>query len=318
MVSATDLKERIESKYEFNYVTCQLLYSTRNTLYQVNNYDAKYIFKIYDKKRDLELIHGEVELILALEKRGSIVSFPLRDFDGNWIQEFQKDGQIWYGVLFTFAEGVVCLKMSDRQLIMLGHELAIFHNISCSLNLEHKLNEYTLSTLLIEPLKLLQPAFVYLESDYSYLQEISTKIIINLARLNLSRFDFGYVHGDLKLSNIHFKGDKNMIFFNFDLAGGGFILQDIIGIYLHFFNLIRSGESTPDEANHSYNLFFSSYYEIRKLSDNELQAIPYMTAAMFIYAIYFAYLHQDQKLFPKYLDDNLQRLKEWTSSQMFN
>jgi Ser/Thr protein kinase RdoA (MazF antagonist) len=318
MVTATDVKERIELKYEFNYVTCQLLDSTRNKLYQVNNYATKYIFKIYDKNRELELINGEVELVLALEKRGSIVSFPVRDLDGNWIQEFQKDEQIWYGVLFTFAEGQVCQKLSDRQLIMLGHELAIFHNISCSLNLEHKLNEYTLSTLLIEPLKILQPAFVHLESEYSYLKEISTKIIIHLAKLNLSRFDFGYVHGDLKLSNIHFEGDEKMIFFNFDLAGGGFILQDIIGIYLHYFDLIRSGESTPDEANHSYNLFFSSYYEIRKLSDNELQAIPYMAAAIFIYAIYFSYIHLDQKLFPKFLDDHLQRLKEWTSSPMFN
>jgi len=318
MVSETRLKKNIESKYEFKHVSCKLLSRARNMIYQVNNYGNKYIFKIYDPgNKELEEIQGEVELLVALNKRGSIVSFPIRDLEGNWIQKFNINKTTCYGVLFTFAEGKVYLKMTDKQLIMLGRELAILHNISCSLQLEHKLKEYTVSTLLIEPLNFIRPAFINLESDYSYLQEITNVIVSNLARLNLSRFDFGYIHGDLSPSNIHFDGDKKMTIFDFDLAGGGFIIQDIIGIYLHFFNLIRSGASTPEEANHSYNIFFSSYEEIRKLSNDEIEALPYMAAMLFIYGIYFSYQYMDPKLFPKHLQDNLKRLKDWTSSPMF-
>jgi len=318
MVSESALANKIKSKYGFLKADCKLLSNYRNTLYEVNYYAAKYIFKLYDKNnRTLDEVEGEVELLRALQKRGASISFPVNDEKGNYIQEFETDGELSYGVLFTFADGEVCLKMTDKQLVMLGRELAIFHNITASLDLQHKFKEYTLSNLMINPVKLLQPAFTKSEDDYKYLQEVNLIVIRRLAKLNLSRFDFGYVHGDLNPGNIHFQGDDRLTMFDFDLTGSGFLIQDIIGIYLHLFNLMRAGEATPDEASRAYTLFFDSYLEIRPLTDNEIDALPFMAAALLIYGIYFGYLHKDGTEFSMYLQENMQRLKDWTSSPMF-
>lgn len=318
LVSESTLENTIKAQYGFLKADCKLISDYRNMLYEVNYYAAKYIFKIYNKKnRTLEEVEGEVELLRALNKRGASISFPVNDENGNYIQQFETDGESWYGVLFNFAEGEVCSKMTDKQLVLLGRELAIFHNITSSLELQHTFKEYTLSNLMINPVKVLQPAFIKCEDDYKYLQEVNLVVIRRLAKLNLSRFDFGYVHGDLNPGNIHFQGDNRLTIFDFDLAGSGFLIQDITGIYLHFYNLIRSGESTPDEASRSYTLFFDSYLEIRPLTDNEIDALPFMAAALLIYGIYFGYLHKDKTQFPKYLEVNMQRLKELTSSPMF-
>jgi Ser/Thr protein kinase RdoA (MazF antagonist) len=318
MVSATTLKDKIKSKYGFLKADCKLLSNYRNTIYKVSYYSAKYIFKIYDQNnRPLEEIEGEVELLKTLRKRGASISFPVNDEDGNYIQQFETEGEISYGVLFTFAEGEVCLKMTDEQLIMLGRELAIFHNITSTIQLQHQFKEYTLKNLMIDPVKILQPAFRNNEADYKYLEELNFIVIKRLAQLNLSRFDFGYVHGDLTPGNIHFQGNTRLTFIDFDLAGNGFLIQDIVGIYLHFFNLIRSGEATTEEASRSYTVFFESYLEIRALTDNEIDALPYMAAALLIYGIYFASQHMDKTRFSQYLEDNLQRLKDWTNSPMF-
>lgn len=318
MVSENTLETKIKSKYGFLNAECKLMSNYRNTLYEVRYYSAKYVFKIYDRRtRMLEEIEGEVELLKALNKRGASISFPINDEDGNYIQQFKTAEGLSYGVLFTFAEGEICLKMTDKQLVILGQELAKFHNITSSLELQHKFKEYTLKKLMIYPVKDLQPAFSELPEDYKYLQEINFIVIRNLAKLNLSRFDFGYVHGDLNPGNIHFQGDNRLTIFDFDLAAKGFLIHDIVGIYLHFFNLIRSGEATAEEASRSYTVFFDSYLEIRPLTDSEIDALPFMAAALLIYGIYFGYTHMDKTRFSKYLDENIKRLKDWTSSPMF-
>ena len=319
IVSEEQLSAKIKDKYEFLKADCKLISNYRNILYDVRYYSARYVFKIYEKdNRPLEALEGEVELLNTLYKRGASISHPINDLNGNYIQQFETNGEVSYGVLFPFATGKPCAKMTNKQLIMLGRELAIFHNITSSIKLQAKLKEYTLSSLMINPIKMLKPAFLDLEDDYKYLQDLNFIVIRKLAQLNLSRFDFGYVHGDLNPANIHFHGDDELTFFDFDRAGSGFLIQDIIGIYIHFFNLMRSGTATAEEASTSYALFFDSYNEIRALTPNEINALPFMAAASLIYDIFFAYKYTDRTQFSVCLQDHIKRLKDWTSSPMFH
>jgi Ser/Thr protein kinase RdoA (MazF antagonist) len=318
MLSESILEETIKTKYGFLKADCTLIKDTHHKLYDVRYYAGKYIFKVIEKnEKTAEEIEGEVELLNMLKKRGAIISFPVNDLEGKYIQEFEFDGRAFCGVLFTFAEGEVCLKMTNKQLIMLGRELAIFHNISSSIKLQSKFKEYTLSYLMINPIRALKPAFVDLDDEYKYLQDLNFIVIKRLAQLSLSRFDFGYVHGNLTANHMHFQGDDVLTLFNFDRAGSGFLIQDIVGIFLHFFNMMRAGTMTAEDASRSYALFFDSYNEIRALTTNEIDALPFLAAAVLVYDIYLAYQRTEKTQFQKSLKDKIQNLKAWTASPMF-
>jgi Ser/Thr protein kinase RdoA (MazF antagonist) len=318
-LSSPALKDKLQESYSLNNITCRLLIRNVSDTYILENESSKYIFKIYrNAHRKIEEINGEVELLNALKELGAQVSYPIKDINGSHVQAFNAAEGIRHGVLFSFAPGSVIYNMSDEQLDRVGKEMAVIHNITSGLDLNFARKEYSLITTIIEPLKILKPAFIGLEEEYNWLNNKAQVVMEKLQQFDLQQFSYGYCHYDFFPKNFHFTPDGKITFFDFDFAGKGYLAYDITSFYIHYFLESSFNKITREEADRAFNKFVASYRKVRPLADQELEAIPYLGFAFWIFYLGFQYENFDDwsnTFFgPKFIKDRVTLIKKWLDS----
>lgn len=312
ILSAQVLKENLQDNYGFHNMDCRLLLHSINDVYILESESLKYIFKIYQEiHRRLEEVKGEVELLNILHHQHAKISYPIADIKGRQIQYFNTNNGLCYGVLFSYAKGEVCFNMNDQQLATVGREMAAIHNITSGLKLKHQREEFNMNTLLLEPIKKLKPAFIELEDEYNYLREAASMVKARLEKLDFSTFSYGYCHYDLLPANFHFEDDENITFFDFDHAGKGYLINDLVSFYAHYFLQMMFGREAQDGANHALNIFIENYCKIRSLSQAEIKGIPYFGFAFWLYYMAFDYKHFNDRSESGYLKQQTQWIKNW-------
>ncbi|MDB5147024.1 MAG: hypothetical protein JWQ57_1044 [Mucilaginibacter sp.] len=318
-LSSTALKNNLQESYGLNDITCRLLIRNVSDTYILENKTSKYIFKIYrDAHRKIEEIEGEVELLNILKESGAKVSYPIKDVNGNQIRAFNAAEGIRHGVLFSFAPGSVVYDMSDEQLDNVGKEMAIIHNITSGLDLNFTRKEYTLINTIIEPLKTLQSAFIGLDEEYAWLNNKAEVVMRKFQQFDLQQFSYGYCHYDFFPKNFHFTVDGDITFFDFDFAGKGYLAYDITSFYIHYFLESNFNKITREEADRAFKIFVASYRKVRHLADQELDAIPYLGFAFWVFYLGFQYENFDDwsnTFFgPKFIKDRVTLIKKWLDS----
>src|ERR1700735_2219523 len=131
LLSAAGLNSYLAKKYGFVNTTCRLLIHNVSDTYLVESKDddSKYIFKVFrNAHRNTDEINGEIQLLTILKDKGAKVSIPLKDLDGNYIQLFHVAEGVKRGVMFSFAPGKVTGNLSEAQIEITGHEIAVIHN----------------------------------------------------------------------------------------------------------------------------------------------------------------------------------------------
>ena len=314
-LSAVALKTHLAQAYGLIIQSCKLLVRNVSDTYLLEAVDSKYIFKIYrNKHRKFEEIAAEVELLSELHANGAQVAYPLTAVDGNQIQSFNAAEGTRYGVLFTYARGVVVHDLRPAQLKPLGRAMASVHNITSKINLKNPRRVYNNDTMLLAPIKLVKPAFESIAPEYNYLKEKSEEIAKKIAQLDLAKFSYGYCHYDFLPKNFHFERN-NVTFFDFDFAGQGYLINDIASFYIHYFLEVYYGKITQQEADHAFAIFVAAYREVRPLSDEELAAFPYFGYAFWIFYMGFHYENFEDwsNIFfgPKFLKDRTTLIKKW-------
>lgn len=319
-LSSEALKIHLAQIYGLPIVACKLLVRNVSDTYLLDGVADKYIFKIYrNKHRNFEEISGEVELLNELHANAAKVAYPVAAIDGSQIQSFNAAEGTRYGVLFSYAIGEVVHDFEPEQLKTLGREMAAIHNITANLTLKNARRTYNNDTMLLEPIKLIKPAFESIELEYNYLKQTSEEIAKKIDQLDLLKFSYGYCHYDFLPKNFHFEGN-NITFFDFDFAGKGYLINDIASFYIHYFLEVYYGKITQEEADKSFAVFVASYREVRPLSDEELVAIPYFGYAFWIFYMGFHYENFDDwsNIFfgPKFLKDRTTLIKKWVDWYM--
>lgn len=314
-LSSKALKIHLAQIYGLDIETCKLLLRNVSDTYLLEGVDTKYIFKIYrNKHRKFEEISAEVELLNELHVNGAKVAYPLTAVDESQLQSFNAAEGTRYGVLFSYAKGTVVLNLLPEQLKALGREMATVHDITSKVTLQNPRRAYTVSTMLLEPIKMVKPAFESIESEYNYLKETSEEIAEKIDQLNLTKFSYGYCHYDFLPKNFHFEGN-NITFFDFDFAGKGYLINDISSFYIHYFLEVYYGKMTQEEADNAFTIFVEAYREVRPLSEEELAAIPYFGYAFWIFYMGFHYENFDDwsNIFfgPRFLKDRTALIKKW-------
>lgn len=212
-VSTKALGLFLNERYSFKEMSCRLLIRNVSDTYLLEGESEKYIFKIYrNKHRSLSEIKAEVELLHHLKQHGAKVAFPIFDKDGNDIQSFNLAEGIRYGVLFTYAIGKPVYDLSEHQLLTVGREMAVNHNISSKVELSYLRETLGINTTLLTPLEVIKPAFKDLPDEYEYLRVTSFKVIEKLNEFNLTKFSYGYCHYDYLPKNFHFDENDNITF----------------------------------------------------------------------------------------------------------
>lgn len=315
-LSAKALNEYLQEHYGIKDSTCKLLIRNVSDTYVLENAASKYIFKIYrDSHRKIEEIKGEIELLNLLHGCGAKISYPLVDLQGEFLQKFNAAEGARYGVLFTWANGVVVNAMTDKQLNIVGAEMAAIHNISSTISLDHYRKSYTTQTTIIEPLKTIEPAFQDLRDEYAHLVNMGKEVAKRLDQYQKANFSRGYCHFDFLPKNFHFTKDDKITFFDFDFAGEGLLAYDITSFLIHFFLDVSYGKISLAEARRAILIFIESYRNVRPFTDEEIRSIPDLGFAFWVFYLGFQYENYDDwsNLFfsPRFIKERVGLIKKW-------
>lgn len=316
-LSAAALRDYLIENYQLDqYTTCRLLIRNVSDTYILENLNHKYIFKIYrDAHRKRHEVEAEVELLNILHANGNSVSYPIKDLEGKQIQQFNAIEGFRNGVLFTFAEGSVILDLEDQQLIQLGHDMAKLHQSTSSIKLNHPRPIFNFETTLFKPLKDLEPHFSEMKEEYEYLRDISEKVLQKFEEFDTSTFSYGYCHYDFFPKNFHFNAQGKITFFDFDFAGEGYLVNDLMSFLNHYFFHQQSNSISREQADKDFATFLAAYQELRPLTDDELKAIPYLGITFHIFFLKFFYDHYDDWsnifLTPRYTKHRVALIKKW-------
>jgi Ser/Thr protein kinase RdoA (MazF antagonist) len=318
-LSSVALKDKLQEVYDLIDIRCNLHIRNVSDTYLLENETYKYIFKIYrDSHRKLNEIKGEVDLLNKLRAAGARVSYPIKDIGGSYIQAFNAAEGIRHGVLFSFAPGSVVYSLTDEQLEKLGKEMALIHNISSDVQIDFFRKEYTIDNTIIQPLEVLKPAFSELEEEYKWLNKMADTVIAKLQHFNLQDFSYGYCHYDFLPKNFHFDKDGNITFFDFDFAGKGYLVNDIMSFYIHYFLEVSSNKISKEEAVRAFNVFIESYRTVRTLTNEELSTIPYLGFAFWVFYLGFQFENFDDwsSIFfnTQFIKGRVALIKKWMDS----
>lgn len=129
---------------------------------------------------------------------------------------------------------------------------------------------------------------------------------------------------DLLPKNFHFDKDNQITFFDFDFLGKGYLANDLMTFRVHFALNVTLQRMSQEEANREFDLFISSYKEIKPISDDEIAAIPYLSFGFWIFFMAYHQDHFDDFSNPffntRYIDDRVELIKKLTNKycQFFN
>jgi Ser/Thr protein kinase RdoA (MazF antagonist) len=315
-LSPAALRDHIEINYGVGPLTGRLLIRNVSDTYLFESPTTKYIFKIYrDAHRTLPEIEGEVELLKVLHERGARVAYPIRNLQGGSIQHFQAAEGIRHGVLFYFAPGKPVLDMGDEQLQTTGREMAAIHNITAAIELKHPRPVYDIQTTLLGPLKTIEPHYKELADEYNYLLETADKVIEKMKQFDTAAFSYGYCHYDFLPKNFHFDEQGGATFFDFDFAGKGYLAYDIMTFYAFFFFFIDMGRISQEKADRDFGVFLAAYREVRPLSAEEVEAVPYLAFMWWVFFMEFYQKHfedwSNTFLTPRFIRERVALIRKW-------
>jgi Ser/Thr protein kinase RdoA (MazF antagonist) len=317
-LSADALKTYIEDAYGLQLLTCKYLLRGVSDTYIIKATEAKYVFKIYrEQHRLVDEIKGEIELLNLLKENGASVAYPITDTNGHQLQQFNAAEGTRYGILFSYAEGSPVLDLNDEQLGTIGRQMAIVHNITSAIELKHQRKAYTVDSTLLSPLKNIVPAFKELSDEYTYLKDTADKVIQKLSLFDIAKFSYGYCQYDFMPKNFHFNQAGTLTFFDFDFAGKGYLVNDLMSFFVHLFLHNYTGKITNEEADRMFAVFISGYRENRNVTNEELKAIPYLGVGFWIFYLGFQHDHFDDwsnPFFgPRFIKDRVALISAWVN-----
>jgi Ser/Thr protein kinase RdoA (MazF antagonist) len=315
-LSAAALNIHLQDNYGLTGTNCRLLIRNVSDTYLLEGDTEKYIFKIYrDAHRKHTEILAEVDLLNILKADRLNVAYPITDKNGQQLQQFNAAEGIRYGVLFSFAEGEPVYDLSSEHLHTLAHAMAHFHNISSKTKLQYPRHEFTVDTMLLQPVEVVAPAFKNLPDEYAILKDLSTKVADRINNFDTSKISFGYCHYDFLPKNFHFEDAYTLTFFDFDFCGWGMLANDIASFYVHYFMETTLNKITMERGEADYKLFIDAYREVRPFTDEELEAVPYLGFAFWVFYLRFQYDNYDDwsnTFFnDRFLRERIRILKLW-------
>jgi len=290
-LSPDALAKLVTERYGLTGVQAWLLVRGVGDTYRLLSPVSRYILRVYrSSHRSLPQVKAEVELLLALQKAGVSVSYPIADGSGETIQILEAAEGKRYAVLFSYAPGEVVSLLSEEQLRSLGQQVGRCHAVSATLELSDRRWSYTLDTMLFGPLEQVRSAFSEIPEEYDWWQRASRQVEKKLGQPGVEGFAKGYCHFDLLPKNFHFDGSA-VTLFDFDFFGYGWLVNDIMTFWVHLSLDVHFGRLTQEGADKAYAIFLDAYREVRPLSPAELAAVPYLSLGFWGYYMGFHATH---------------------------
>ena len=278
-LSATQLGLFLQSKYNLgNNASCRLLKTGINDSYLLTNDADKYVFRVYSLNwRSEKEIEEEIRLLDLLKENGIPVSYPIADANGNYIQEFAAPEGKRYGVMFSFARGEKLLNFPTDVHYKIGRIMAEIHRLTIGFNLDRV--TYSTDVILVDSFEHLKK-FISADTDEMVFMASEQKYLLNeLKQADVSRIRKGAVHLDIWFDNLSIDENAEVILFDFDFCGNGWLCYDIAYYILQ----INSTEKDEDECQLKTRAFLNGYESITKINDEEKRLLPALGVSLYFF-----------------------------------
>jgi len=203
-----DITKQLEMKYDIGTVECKVLNTSANYAVEVMSPNGHYALKIYNpNSRTATDVQWEIDLTQHLINKEVQVAAPVAGSDGSYLQSFVLNEIDLTVVLFDWVPGDKPKpELSTYRLI--GEAAAKMHTASDSFSTILEREEYDMNELLDDQLKRMK---LSLEQSGQWqrvydLTKRMKKIVSN------PKLDYGIIHNDLTLDNVHIDGDELYIF----------------------------------------------------------------------------------------------------------
>jgi len=305
-ISAKELGEFAKEKYDLskNY-DCKLFRTGINHTYFISNNETKYVLRVYSHNwRSKSEIIEEVKLLNLLSQNNLSVSFPIKDRNGEYIQEINAPEGIRYIVLFSFAQGEKIRFMDKETCYEIGSLMGKIHNLTLNKTIERV--SYNKQSLLELPYDHLKQFFPEKLPEMEYIKEIEK----SFQNSDFDNIQNGIVHMDIWYDNMAVTNEKEITIFDFDFCGNGWQILDV-GYFckqLFFIELDKKQYELKVQS------FLRGYQKIKELSDKELQLIPKAGASIFVFYLGIQAQRFDWSnifLSENYLKMFVGRIKSW-------
>jgi Ser/Thr protein kinase RdoA (MazF antagonist) len=201
------IENQLESFFSLRNPICKSLNTLANYCYEVKTSDGHFALKLYNPaSRNITDVRWEIELTLHFLKNGVPVAKPIEGKDG-YQTTFTVESEECVAVLFEWAPGEKP-KAEHSTYVLLGKAAALIHKAADTFTSELPREKYDIHELIDEQRRRMKTPLEE-SGEWQRVYELSErmrKIIINPS------LDYGIIHNDLTLDNIHRDGDTLTVF----------------------------------------------------------------------------------------------------------
>lgn len=248
-----NIEEQLAIKFGLKNPTCKNLNTLANDAYEIVTSDSHLALKLYNSaSRNAQDVQWELDLTLHLISKGVPVAKPVAGKDG-YLETFNVDGQGRAAVLFEWASGEKP-KPELSTYVLLGDVAAQIHKAADTFSSELPREKYGMHELLDDQLKRMK---VPLEESGEWQRVFDlTERMRNI--MSNPGLDYGVIHNDLTLDNVHRNGDTLTVF-DFDSAAESWRAAEPWGV-------LRAAENR-------FQAWLEGYRNIREFSQDDERAV---------------------------------------------
>jgi Ser/Thr protein kinase RdoA (MazF antagonist) len=245
--------------------------------YLLESDSGKYILRIYRNAwRSEQEARFELELLAFLGNNNAPVAFPLPTNSGELAFSIDSPEGKRTAALFHYADGRapgndICVEESA----LLGQAVANAHQVMDKFDASNTRPLLDMPYLLDQSIEAIAP-FIDAEAK-SFLKTLQGKLHRVLPRLPQEPGVYGICIGDVNPTNFHINGDKLITLFDFDQCGYGYRAFEI-GKFISSIQPLKTKQQLAEA-------FIDGYQEVRRLSQAEVDAIPYFEIVSHIWVM---------------------------------
>lgn len=307
-LSTQALLELVCKKYSFlNSASITFIKRGFNDTYLIQSGTDKYILRVYKHNwRSLESIESELKFLNHLKDGGISVSFPIADNQKQFIHSIDAPEGIRYAVLFSYAEGEQVRKLTIEQAELLGIQTGKIHSLSQNKNFGTPAHNYDIDYQFEKTLSTLKLILVDHPNEYNYIIQLNGYFTELFSDIDKTQLATGVCHGDLQAENFHLNSKNKLTFFDFDFFGDGYLIYDI-GVFIWY-----DHKNKPKEI---VDAFLKGYQSQRKLSEKEIELLPYFSTLRALFQMTLYCQISDGKQLPlwpaQHVADFIKKVEKW-------
>lgn len=240
----------------------ELIRDYTNTVYR----DGNEILKVYGAGwRTESEVRYELALLTYLKAQGLAVAAPIRETVERW----ETAEGVHFAARFALAPGAKPQPPFTPELyVAFGRAIGQFHALSSGFVCPHARRPRDTALLIEGPLTLVLPLCP--PADRAFLEAVGEQLRTFLQQ----PLDFGPVHGDATLDNLHVTESGEIVLFDFDSGGPGWRAEDLQG-------WTRWSDAFTERGD----AFRAGYASVRPLPELEINAAPYLQLAVELWGL---------------------------------